>query len=411
MDQTKATKRIKMSKNDLVKLRELVVGKPLMMSPEKLDIILGAVGSRMGLDVPEGTAKISDMALRMGDVRVQGGIAVIPVEGSLVKRARIGSIEAASGLLSYEDLGTWIMDAATDPEIKGIVLDIDSGGGQVDGLFELVDMVREASEIKPVWAATGSAFSAAYAIAAATDKVFVSRAGGVGSIGVVAVHVDESEKDKAEGRLFSYITAGDKKANFNQHAPLSGAARTDLQEEIDRLYAMFVDSVAKGRGMTGQAVEATEAGLFFGEKAVESGLADQVGTDRDAIKEMQALFSGKESGQLSPAIAGATEVETKGTEMDELEVEAAMEKVRVDERKRAQDVTDLCLLAGLEEMASEMNAKGMSVADAGPMLIRAKAAREAEVALAPMSPAAQTQDDQGPAVMMAAAMKLAKVKR
>jgi ClpP class serine protease len=89
-----------------------------------------------------------------------------------------------------------------DPRVRGVILDVDSSGGEVGGLFDLVDQIGaiKAASQKPLWAvANEGALSAAYAIASTADRLYVTRTGEVGSIGVVAVHVDESGADEQAG--------------------------------------------------------------------------------------------------------------------------------------------------------------------------------------------------------------------
>ena len=92
----------------------------------------------------------------------------------------------------------------------------------------------------------------------------------------IALHVDQSVKDAKEGIAYTAITAGAHKNDFSPHAPLSPEATASLQAEVDRLYAMFVGQVAVMRGIEPDAVRATEAGLYFGEQAIDAGLADAV---------------------------------------------------------------------------------------------------------------------------------------
>src|SRR5262249_52192305 len=133
-------------------------------------------------------------------------IAVVSVIGTLVSRS--GYLDAASGLLSYGDIGEAIAAAMADPTIRGIVLDVDSSGGEVGGLFDLVDNIRAIKAVgeKPLWAvANECALSAAYAIASAADRVYVTRTGEIGSIGVVAVHIDESGADAKAGIGWTFV--------------------------------------------------------------------------------------------------------------------------------------------------------------------------------------------------------------
>lgn len=260
-----------------------VLGVPLAISRLKLDAILAVIGPRFGLR--------SDSPFPFLDPQGQGsedepeapvGIAVVSVHGTLVARSM--GLDALSGLRSYRSIAADLDAALADGNVDGILLEIDSGGGEVAGLFDLCDRVMSARARKPVFAvADESAFSAAYALAACADRVFVPVTGGVGSVGVVALHVDESQADRQDGLAFTYVFAGQKKVDGNPHQPLSDRARSDLQAEVDRCYGLFVDHVARARELEAEAVRATEAGLFFGEQAVEAGLADEVGGRDEAL--------------------------------------------------------------------------------------------------------------------------------
>jgi ClpP class serine protease len=178
-----------------------------------------------------------------------------------------------------------------DPAVRGVVLDVDSPGGEVGGLFDLVDRITaiKSAGSKPLWAvANESALSAAYAIASASDLLYVTRTGEAGSIGVVAVHVDESGADAKVGVSWTFLFAGEQKVDGNAHEPLSGRARSTIQADVDRLYAEFCTLVATNRGISGDAARATNAAIYRGELAVRAGLADRVGTLDLAIAEMAA---------------------------------------------------------------------------------------------------------------------------
>lgn len=248
-------------------------GTPLLIARPKLDVILSVLGSRIGL--PDLDMAMPLPAPRPSATSGQAGIAVIPVVGTLVKRAM--GIQAASGLMSYDEIDDRLDAALADPQIGGILLDLDSPGGEAGGVFELAQRIRAASAIKPIWAhANDAAYSAAYAIAAACQRLTLSQTGGVGSIGVIALHVDQSVKDAKDGLHYTSVFAGGHKNDFSPHEPLSPQASTALQAEVDRLYAIFVNQVAAMRGLDAEAVRATEAGLFYGDQAVAAGLADAV---------------------------------------------------------------------------------------------------------------------------------------
>lgn len=255
---------------------------PLLIQRAKLDAILTVLGDRVGWSGPQALVP-TPAARTLPEARP--GIALIPVHGSLVRRSL--GVDAASGLTSYADITRQLEAALADPAVQGIVLDVDSPGGEAGGVFELGERVRAANTIKPVWAvASDSAFSAAYAIASGASRLIVSRTGGVGSVGVIALHVDQSLRDAQDGYRFTAIFAGDRKNDFSPHAPLSDAAATRLQTEVDRLYGLFVAHVAGMRGLSEDAVRATEAGLFFGPEAVAADLADAEGGLDGALAEL-----------------------------------------------------------------------------------------------------------------------------
>ncbi|MGC0098306.1 S49 family peptidase, partial [Ralstonia pseudosolanacearum] len=223
-------------------------------------------------------------------VRGNAQIAVIPIHGTLVRRT-VG-LEAESGLASYTAIGDQLDAALADPGVAAILLDVDSPGGESGGVFDLADRIRAAAAIKPVWAAANDmAFSAAYALACAASRVFVSRTGGVGSIGVIAMHVDQSVKDAKDGVRYTAVFAGARKNDLNPHEPITDEAQAQLQAEVSRIYRLFVATVASYRGLSAETVTATEAGLFFGQDAIAAGLADDVGTFEDALAQLVASLS------------------------------------------------------------------------------------------------------------------------
>ena len=258
-------------------------GVPLAIHRPKLDVILAVLGPRVGLADLAAPAGFSPPA--RDSLAQTPKIAVIPIHGTLVRRT-VG-LEAESGLTSYAGLAAQLDAALASPEVAAILLDIDSPGGESGGVFDLADRIRAASQIKPVWAvANDMAFSAAYALASAASKVFVSRTGGVGSIGVIAMHVDQSEKDVQDGVRYTAVFAGDRKNDLNPHEPISSEAHAFLKAEVNRIYGLFVETVARNRGIDPSTVRDTEAGLFFGQAAVAIGLADAIGTFDDALAQL-----------------------------------------------------------------------------------------------------------------------------
>jgi signal peptide peptidase SppA len=274
---------------DLPHLAARLYGTPLLVARSKLDVILGALGPRLaGQTIPfDGDiAPSADVAV------TPDGIAIVPVIGTLV--ARSGYLGAASGLTAYSDIADTIEAAATDPGIRAILLDVDSSGGEVGGLFDLVDHIQAIRSQcgKPIWAsAHEAALSAAYAIACVADRIYVTQTGEVGSVGVVAVHRDESGADAQAGLAWTFVHAGAAKVDGNPHQPLSDSARATLQADVDALYGKFTTLVAERRRISPDAVRATEAAVYRGDQAVAAGLADKVGTLRVALADLGASLA------------------------------------------------------------------------------------------------------------------------
>ncbi len=377
-------------------LASRLFGTPLLIHRPKLDVILSVVGQRIGMaDVP--AMPMMDMAAfqRPPSVAAPEGVAVIPIHGSLVKRSL--GMEAASGLTSYGEIAAMLDAALADPQVSGILLDIDSPGGEASGSFELARRVREVAAIKPVWAvANDAAYSAAYAIAASAQRLFVTETGGVGSIGVIALHVDQSVKDAKDGYHYTAITAGAHKNDYSPHEPLSGAAKTELQGEVDRLYAIFTEHVAAMRGLDLDAVRATEAGLYFGTNAVTQGLADGVQTLDATLSQFHLFLNARQNAlthspsQVRGVIRAETALPQKELSMPDSQdilqnpvadtIDLAEAEKRVADAKRevtqtAQAIAELCLLAGCPDRAAEFIAAGKSQADVRRALIDARAAQ------------------------------------
>jgi len=285
----------------LIHLASRILGTPLLIARPKLDVILSVLGSRIGLPNREMAFPIPEP--KQARAFAQSGIAVIPVFGTLVKRSL--GLDAASGLMAYDELESRLETALADPQVAGILLDLDSPGGEASGVFELAERIRAASTIKPIWAhANDAAYSAAYAIAAACQRLTLSQTAGVGSIGVIALHVDQSVKDAKDGLNYTAIFAGSHKNDFSPHEPLTPQATTALQAEVDRLYDIFVNQVGQMRGVDPDAVRATEAAVYFGENAVVAGLADAVMPFDQAVREFADALATQRS-QLTPQARSA----------------------------------------------------------------------------------------------------------
>jgi capsid assembly protease len=210
--------------------------------------------------------------------QVLDGIAIIPIHGVIAKRMNM--FTRISGGVSTQILTRDTQEAIDDPDVKGIIYDIDSGGGEVDGTAELAQTIYKSRGVKPIVAySDGVIASAAYWIASATDQVFISGdTVQVGSIGVVATHVDYSEYEKKKGIKTTEVYAGKYKRIASEHKPLSDEGLETIQDRVDYIYSVFVDVVAKHRNTNTENVisRMADGRLFIGQQAVSAGLVDGV---------------------------------------------------------------------------------------------------------------------------------------
>ena len=132
-------------------------------------------------------------------------------------------------------------------------------------------------------------------------------------------HMDQSRFDEAMGVKYTVFSAGARKNDFNPHFPVSKEARNWAQAEMNRIYEIFVSTVAKNRGLTPEAVRATEAGLFFGENAVAAGLADGVAGFEQTLQALEAEVNPKSvipGGKLAAGQESAPKKEEKSNGSD-----------------------------------------------------------------------------------------------
>ncbi len=219
---------------------------------------------------------------------IHGGVAVIPVHGVMGKKMNLFS--QISGGASTQLIGNQIRAAQNDPRVHGILLDIDSPGGAVDGTQALADLIhsyRGAGKNIVAWA-DGSMTSGAYWVGSAASKVLISGDTTItGSIGVATKHVDVSRANEKYGEVHTDIYAGRYKRIATENAPLSDEGRAALQAIVDQIYSVFVDSVARNRGATAEAVlqNMADGRLFVGRAAIAAGLVDGVATFDQALAE------------------------------------------------------------------------------------------------------------------------------
>jgi signal peptide peptidase SppA len=264
---------------------------PWAIRPSMLAVILDLIRYR----AEGGELTPEEIRLRLEDAQAAskkrsspiasgGAVAVINIFGPIVQHADMFS--EVSGMVSTEGVTALFRGVMNDPNVKAIVLNVDSPGGGVYGVDELATEIRAARGEKPIVAVANSQMaSAAYYIGAAADEIVVTPGGEVGSIGVFMAHQDLSEALKLEGVGVTLISAGKYKTESNPFEPLTEEARAALQKTVNAYYDAFVSAVSKGRDVRASEVRGGfgEGRMVVAKEAVALGMADRIETLDETI--------------------------------------------------------------------------------------------------------------------------------
>ncbi|MCF3492666.1 S49 family peptidase [Stenotrophomonas maltophilia] len=271
-------------------LAAAVLNQPLLVQPTIGEALVGGY--------LEGKVTSDDSVLKADRFEVSGAdgqpvgvaqklIGVINLSGAMVNRPMPGA--SGPGPVSYAAVRDTFDDLLNDDAVTSIILRLDTPGGMASGCFDLVDHIFEARGRKPVYALVDDhAYSAGFALASACDEIWISRTGGVGSVGVVRFHHDWSGNNAQIGLKVTPLFAGARKIDFNPNFPLSEEAHAEAMADLEDMYTLFVDTVARNLDMEAEAVRATEAACYRGQAAVAVGFATRLGTWHDLIAHLGA---------------------------------------------------------------------------------------------------------------------------
>jgi len=244
---------------------------------------------------------------RAGGFTIRDSVGIINIQGPIFRHANM--MTNFSGAQSLAMLAKDFNTALADTDVNSILLNIDSPGGQADGIAEFADMVFDARSVKPIEAfIDGSGASAAYWIAAAAEKITISKTGFAGSIGVVASFQDTSTRDAATGvTTLKFISSVSPNKQLD---PTTDAGALSVQEMVDSLAAVFVNSVAGFRGVSAETVLSKfgQGGVMMGADAVSAGLVDAVGSFEGALASLASSHSVSLKGNLMTENTTATPV-------------------------------------------------------------------------------------------------------
>ncbi len=355
---------------------------PLAVMPDTAAIVLGAVGPRLDVSqlfvsasgqtfsIDELSARAREEVTRIearGPIERSAPLARaknlgfvfnrvmhVPVRGETV--AENGSIGPSSGFTGYDGIRAQVKAADDDPEIGGILLDIDSPGGEVASLFELCDFLMSRRGVKPMRSMIRNVgASAAYSIASCADpgQITLQPLGRAGSNGVITLHADISGALAQDGVAVRLFTSGAHKADGNPFEPLPEDVAARIQSIVDMSADRLFAHVGAARGMKPDAVKAQQAQLYFGEEAVEAGLVDKIMSWDDSMTEFEQQVNGtaRRPAAASPRRGGVGASSTKETKMDT--IESALAAIMQPNSTEAQAQTALTALHSAAQAAGE----------------------------------------------------------
>lgn len=348
------------------RINEMVLLRPWAMKQDTLVVMSQILERHLRgekLSAEEIEAKLSDKRVDVPGYELIGGIARIPIYGVISKRASLFMNLSRSGT-SVTDIQNDLKAALEDPNVKSILLDVDSPGGSVGGVAELADFIYSARGKKPINAyANGMMCSAAYWLGSAADKIYCSQSAEVGSIGVYMILQDYSVADHNLGIKTHVIKAGKYKAAGDESKPLTEDERAAFQEEINTYYELFVDAVARNRGISKEEVTIFADGrVWIGKKAEQMRLVDGVRTFEQMIAGAQIPSkSNANAAQKSADIENNTDIQThkEGKTM-----ELTIEKLKSDHKVLVDALLAEGKAAGVIEGREKAEAQAKAALDA-----------------------------------------------
>jgi signal peptide peptidase SppA len=375
-----------MSAPDLFHLRSLVFGVPHYIAKQKLEDIVNVLALKMGHEPTQPTMMTDGDSQEHEAIESTQQIEVVKIHGTLVNR---GSwVGASSGLVAYEGTRRGLLRLADDNAVSAIVLDIDSLGGEVAGCRDLVNEIdRIDRDVKPIYAIVNSkCCSAGYYLAAACREIYAIDGSMVGSIAALIVHEDQSEKDKKEGRKYTFIQSGERKTELSPHAPLSEIALNSLTEEVMATGNRFIEDVARFRGLSVTTVAGFKGALFFDQTGLAHGLVDHIMPAHEAmdvitneVTKMPKVTPNPPANQPqgnTPAPGNTPEPEASTPEpvaaasndaLQQVASLAASQAVQLVQKQNADfvaEVNKMCALVGRNDLAGQLIQQSDGIEDA-----------------------------------------------
>ncbi len=226
---------------------------------------------------------------RLGFWRLAAVMALLAALGAVAWRVaptgdHVARVAVTGPIFDDADREAMLRDIARDSSVRAVILRIDSPGGTVAGSEALYEALRELAVFKPVAAVMGEvAASGAYVAALAADRIVARGATLTGSIGVVAEYPNIERLLETVGVGVSRVASAPLKAEPSPFRAPDAAVLAAQEALIADAYGWFLGLVTERRGLSEEAVrEAGDGRVFSGRQALELGLVDALGGEREA---------------------------------------------------------------------------------------------------------------------------------
>lgn len=246
---------------------------------------------------------------KSGDgLTIKDGVATISVRGMLVPHT--DEDYTSWGLTGYNIIKDYLLQANQSPMVSQIVLDIDSRGGFVKGLSEVIETV--ATLDKPISThATGQMLSSAYWLGVSTNHISADKNAQIGSIGTYITHLDFSESYAKDGVAVNVFRSGKWKGAFDSRVALSGDEKARLQAVVDESAEQFMSHVAKMRGLSVDDIRSWEGDTFNASIALNKKLIDDIGDGMNLSEALAELEKVKAEKQTKDELLAKAQAEAQ----------------------------------------------------------------------------------------------------
>lgn len=304
------------------RISQRIFSRPLLIEAQSACVVLQALASRMAI----GTITLDGLPVDMRSLAMTGqetireqreysvsnGVATVPIRGELVGRS--ARLQPMSGMTGYNAIGDNLETAAADQDVRGILLDIDSPGGEL-GARDLAERIKALDTEKPIWALIDDfGCSAAYYIAAAADRIVMPQEGAGGSIGAIAMLPDTKGAIESMGIKVHVVRSAALKGKPLSIEGIDQEGLSIIQNIVEKAGEDFVKVVSGFRGITQKSVNETQGAVIFGRDMLSTGLADAIMPAHEARQEFEAYVNrGSSPGRRNTA--GTSQMANHGSRL------------------------------------------------------------------------------------------------